>query len=123
MQIALLAMCSSAEGLYQFICWRCVCGCTGQVLQGKVRRAERLLQQRELRVAELQLRCRRLEKEKATRGKELVNKMPYYQHHQPQQQPQEPELEHKEQLEQPEQKPEPELKEEQQEQSVVNKLA
>ena len=34
-----------------------------QVLQGKLRRAERLLQQRELRIVELQSRCRRLEKE------------------------------------------------------------
>ena len=34
-----------------------------QVLQGKLRRAERVLQQREVRIAELQARCRQLDKE------------------------------------------------------------
>jgi len=33
------------------------------VLQGKLRRAERMLKQREIRIAELQSRCRRFEKE------------------------------------------------------------
>jgi len=35
------------------------------VLQGKLRRAERLLQQKELRITELTSRCHRLEKERS----------------------------------------------------------
>jgi len=34
-----------------------------QVLQGKLRRVERLLEQKEIRITMLQSRCRRLEKE------------------------------------------------------------
>ena len=40
-----------------------------QVLQAKLRRAERLLQQKDIRISELEARCRRLEKEHKLTGK------------------------------------------------------
>ena len=42
------------------MCWLCVC--LEQILQGKLRRVERQLQQRDIRIIELQARCRRSEK-------------------------------------------------------------